>query len=193
MLSIRDLKSLIIALLCMVFVCLYAAPDPAAAQGDDGEWYTIESAYFTVYYRPGVDLKRVEKRLKMRPFYVAGAPKLDPFAGQEEKIAYRLDYIFKRVKEILELRPSIGRVKIKIYEDRHALQSQYYDIFCQRTDVISFYIYKFNTIYTSEADISDSVISHEMGHAVVDNYFVMRPPETIREMLSKYVDMHLDD
>jgi predicted Zn-dependent protease len=47
------------------------------------------------------------------------------------------------------------------------------------------------TIYTSEQDISDSVIAHEIGHAVVDHFFTVKPPEKIGEMLAQYVDVHL--
>ena len=91
------------------------------------------------------------------------------------------------------MRPRKMRVKVKIFKDRAELNDEYYRIFGERGNLISFYAYKFNTIYTTEDDISDSVMAHEIGHAIVDHYFVVRPPEKIKEILSQYVDMHLED
>ena len=41
-------------------------------------------------------------------------------------------------------------------------------------------------------DISDSVMAHEMAHAVIDNYFNVIPPEKTAELLATYVDSHLE-
>jgi Zn-dependent peptidase ImmA (M78 family) len=37
------------------------------------------------------------------------------------------------------------------------------------------------------------VIAHELGHAVCDHYFLVIPPEKVREMLASYVDAHLEE
>jgi Zn-dependent peptidase ImmA (M78 family) len=84
-------------------------------------------------------------------------------------------------------------LKIKIFRDREELNNEYYKIFMQRADLKSFYIHKYRTIYTCETDISDSVIAHELGHAVCDHYFLVIPPEKVREMLASYVDAHLEE
>jgi STE24 endopeptidase len=41
------------------------------------------------------------------------------------------------------------------------------------------------------SDEVEVVIAHEMGHAAIDHYFAIKPPEKIAEMLAQYVDMHL--
>jgi hypothetical protein len=85
------------------------------------------------------------------------------------------------------------RIKIKIFRTRKELNDEYSKIFAATEDIKSFYIYKYNTIYVSEEDISDSVIAHEMGHAIIDHYFSVIPPEKVRELLASYVDLHLAD
>ena len=65
-------------------------------------------------------------------------------------------------------------------------------IFGKPGDFKAFYVYKYNTIYTSESDIEDSVIIHEMAHAIIDHYFSVIPPETVGEVLAAYVDAHLE-
>ena len=99
--------------------------------------------------------------------------------------------LFNRAEAILDMRPENMHLKIKIFRTRTELNDEYEKIFSTREDVKSFYVYKFNTIYISEEDISDSIIAHEMGHAIVDHYFAVIPPETIRELLASYVDLHL--
>jgi len=158
-----------------------------------GEWDTIESAYFTIYCRPEANLKAIREKLRRRRFYIGRGLKPKPSSSPQEKIAYRIDLIFNRARDILDKRPRNMDDKIKIFKDRSELNDEYYSIFGQRKNFKSFYIHKYETIYTNESDISDSVMAHEMGHAIVDHYFVVSPPEKIKEMLSSYVDMHLEE
>lgn len=156
------------------------------------EWEAIESNYFTVYYRPGTNLERIERRLSRRTSYF-GHGEISDDAAIGDKIGYKLDVLFRRVKEILDMFPNIPKLKIKIFNTREELNEEYFKIFKTRENFKSFYIYKYNTIYTSEEDISDSVIAHEMGHAIVDHYFAIIPPGKVAEVLASYVDMHLED
>lgn len=156
------------------------------------EWSVIESGYFTIYYRPDANLKTIAKRLKKR-FYVDKLAHSNPSREPSKRIAGRLDSLFRRAKEILGMYPRQIHASIKIFKNRKELEEEYYRLFNERKSLKSFYVYRYNTIYTDEKDISDSVIAHEMGHLIVDHYFSVRPPEKVRELLSSYVDMHLDE
>ncbi len=156
-------------------------------------WERIDSAYMTIYYQPGVDLKSVERKLRQRSLYIAGKPKLPPLAETSEKIAYRLDLIFEKAREILDMRPRRYDLAVKIFESRKDMTDMYESIFNERKETRSFYVYKTGTIYTNERDISDSVIAHEIAHSIVDHYFVVLPPSKVKEMLAGYVDLHLDE
>ena len=57
----------------------------------------------------------------------------------------------------------------------------------------SFYCHKTRTRDTSEADISDSIIARKIAHAIINYYFIVKPPEQVREMIAIYVDSHLQD
>jgi hypothetical protein len=205
-----DILTVLAVIVSYIFVCYiplsaqYAenmsGPSPAvnaeltgngAPELSEG-WRYIESDYFKILCSPNVDIKRVERKIRKRYFF-SKRPKLSSVASAEERLAYRMDAIFDRAKEILDMRPHNPGITIKIFKNRRELNEEYYSIFKEKRNIISFYIYKHNTIYTNEADISDSVIAHEMGHAIVDHYFAVRPPETVRELLSEYVNAHLDD
>jgi len=157
------------------------------------EWSAIESVYFTISHKPAANLKKVERKLRQRRFYVSGEMKRPSSSAVEEKIAYRMDILFNKAKDVLNMKPRVEKINVMVFKNRRELNNEYYKIFKDKRDIVSFYVFKHNTIYTNESDISDTVMAHEMGHAIVDHYFVMRPPERIREVLSKYVDEHLDD
>lgn len=159
----------------------------------ENAWLSFQSRYFTVYFEPGVDLKKVQKRLSRRMFYNNAIRRQDPLAGPEEKVALRIDAILERVKEILDMYPLRMNLKIRIFKDRQSLDDEFYRIFSRSQDIKSFYVHKYETIYISEASLTDSIIAHEMGHAVVDHYFAVIPPEKVGEMLASYVDLHLED
>lgn len=164
-----------------------------SSQTEYNSWSTIESKYFTIYLEPGVDARRVQRRLNQRSFYTYAGGKPDKFASNEEKIASRMDTLLERVKTILGIYPVSMNVKIKIFKTRQELNHEFINVVKRVEDVKSFYVHRYQTIYVSEADINDSIVAHEMGHAVVDHYFQVIPPAKLAEMLAQYVDLHLED
>ncbi len=170
----------------------YCAIDSAAA-GQYDAWTNFSGNYFDIHSEPGVDLNQVYRMLTRRFYYANSAAHLGQFTDVKEKIAFRLDELMERVKQVLDIYPNAFKVDIRIYKTRKELNAQYFDIFKAPAEHKSFYIHKFQIIYVSEEDISDSLMAHEMGHIVLDNYFRVVPPEKIREMIASYVDLHLED
>ncbi|NQT23032.1 MAG: hypothetical protein HQ579_06305 [Candidatus Omnitrophica bacterium] len=186
------LKVSLLALLAInIFSSRFSFTEEDLSLPSDNKWENIHSDYFIIYYRPDAGLKRIEKRLEIRRFFTESDP--DPLFSLQKRVAYRMDALYGRVREILQMYPKDVNAKIRIFKNRKELDKEYYRIFREKKSLKSFYIYRFNTIYLNEEDISDSVVAHEMGHAVVDHYFAVRPSEKIREILSQYVDIHLDD
>lgn len=159
----------------------------------EGKWDEIESKYFHIYFRPKTDLKKVEKLLKKRRYYVVGLKEPGWGSSIEDKIAYRMDKLFVRARELLDMKPRMKRIHMIIMKNRNEVEEQYTNITRQKKRVKSFYHHKSLTIYTSLQDMTDSVIAHEIGHSIVDHYFVMKPPAKVAEMLASYVDMHLEE
>ena len=88
----------------------------------------------------------------------------------------------------------MARLKIMVFDDSDEMEAEYFRIFgVSGKGVKSFYAHKYATIYASEKTISDSVLAHEMAHAVVDNYFSVVPPRKLGDIMASYVDVHLDD
>ena len=160
------------------------------------EWVTLETGYLTVYYLPGADLRSIEAALRQRATYFSSEIPSEN-APVEEKIRYQLDALFRRAETVLDMRPGNIHIKIKILRSRSDVNGEYArvvrasDAEASGEEIKSFYVDKYNTIYISEEDMSDSIIAHEMGHAIVDHYFGVIPPEKVRELLASYVDAHL--
>ncbi|MDD5436140.1 MAG: hypothetical protein PHX20_01185 [Candidatus Omnitrophica bacterium] len=180
-----------IALAIFIGASAFAADDEM--DGAEDGWFILETGRITVYYIPGADLDGIEANLRKRAtYFTTDAPSED--APAEEKIRYQLDALFRRAEEVLDMRPANIHIKIRVFRTRRELNDEYCRIFEDaepRDDLRSFYINKYSTIYTSEEDITDSIIAHEMGHAIVDHYFAVIPPEKVRELLASYVDLHL--
>ena len=162
---------------------------------DAADWLKVETNNFTVEYQPSVSLKTVAARLNARGFFSSGffGSGSSSAVTPEEEVAQRLDRLLKRAEELLDMYPPKLKITIKIFADSNSLNDAYFKMFGTHPDYKAFHIYQYQTIYTSEETISDSVIIHEMGHAIVDNYFSTNPPPKVSELLATYVDMHLED
>jgi hypothetical protein len=158
-------------------------------------WLTTGNSKITLSYSSDINLKRLEARLRSRWFSVSAIERdlyTNPVYSVEQRIVARLETILLRVEEILAMYPASMELKIKILSDRRELSREYLALFGTAQNYKSFYIHSLRTIYASMQDISDSVIAHEMAHAVIDNYFLVIPPEKTAELLATYVDSHLE-
>ena len=176
-----------------IYISICAIRPAFCEEGSD--WLKIETNYFTVEYQSSVSLKTVAARLNTRGFFSSGffGSSSSSAATPEEEVAQRLDRLLKRAEELLDMYPPKLKITIKIFTDSSALDDAYFKMFGGRPGYKAFHIYQYQTIYTSEETISDSVIIHEMGHSIVDNYFSTNPPPKVSELLATYVDMHLED
>ncbi len=154
-------------------------------------WTQIDTGYFDIYYEDGVDLGSVERHLRKR-IYLFG-PSAPGDMNIEGKIGYRLNALFVRTKDILDMHPQMPKLKIKIYKSEDGLNNEYHQLSGDSGAVKAFYVRDLETLFTSEDTISDSVLSHEIAHTIIDHYFAIVPSTKGAEVLASYVDMHISD
>ncbi|MBU4376779.1 MAG: hypothetical protein KKD29_04795 [Candidatus Omnitrophica bacterium] len=162
--------------------------------GEDGA--VISASYATIYVAGDVDLKSVVRKIDVdfaRYDPVEKEIMLKKGISTGEQLANKIDILTRKVRKVLDMYPQGFKVNIRIYKNAEDLKDAYKGIFEEEADHKAFYIYKFNTIYISMDDLSESILSHEIGHAVIDNYFNVLPPAKIRELLACYVELHLRD
>jgi len=157
------------------------------------QWARIDGRICIVEYEQGVDLSKLERKLDLVSVNVGGLRRNLIGLSTPARLVEKVESIAQKVKQILDMHPIGYEVQLKVFKDRRALQEHYGSIFGQRKNIVSFYVYKHNTIYISQSDISENVLAHELAHSVIDHYFIVLPPENIAEMLAIYVDTHLKD
>jgi hypothetical protein len=175
---------------CVSFYPILFAQDDGAIF-DDEEWTRQESDFFIIYCDSSINLYDLERELTKRPLCFDQTAKYGEVVTFRE-ICRRLDNLYNRAQDVLNMYPEMPKIKINIFRDRDELNDEFFKIFGKESDFKSFYVYEHNTIYTSEREIEDSVIIHETAHAIIDHYFSVVPPETVGEILAAYVDAHLE-
>lgn len=155
------------------------------------DWREFESRHFNIYSERDVDLNAIDMRLRKRLFFLS--QKTPDDISVEAKIAYRLDAICERAMELLDMRTKMPNVGIKIFTSSVDLAAAYQALIGKTGNPKAFYAHDCRIIYTSEEDVTDSVMAHEIAHAIIDSHYNGIPPPKVGEMLASYVDMHIAD
>jgi len=113
-------------------------------------------------------------------------------AGQV--VTAKIDALFRRVEEILDMRPAGLRTTMIIATDSREFRSIYQRMYHTETNLIAFYSPARNVIVIDPTTVTANVLAHEMAHAVIHAYYGnANTPSKIHEILAQYVDIHLED
>lgn len=161
----------------------------------DNRWKQLETKHTVIQYENFEDLKDFDSSIDYSPdgfsfrnLFSVGNP--DDPAGS---LARKLDALYEKVQQILDMRGTLKKVRINIYPDRERLRQAYSTITGEACRLRAWYIFEVNTIYVNKDDVDEGIIAHEMAHSIIDHYFSVRPPEATAEILATYVDQHLSD
>jgi len=183
-------------LFCLTALLFFLVSSPVSfAQEPETGWVTYRKNNISFSCPQDTNLRKLEARLRSRWFTVSTAEKdlySNPSYPIEKRILARLESILLRVEQILEMYPPNIEINLKIFRNRNELSKEYCRSYGSVEHYKSFYIHSLSTIFTSMQDITDSEVSHEMAHAVIDNYFRVMPPSKTAELLATYVDSHLE-
>lgn len=159
-------------------------------------WISIQGDSITVWYLPSANIRKLEARLRERDVPMHQEYRMllsNRSLSMEDRLKARIEIILLRVEDILGMDPKNLHVKIRIFKTRHEMNDAYAWMFDQQANFKSFYMHYFRSIYTNEQDFLDSVMAHELGHAVIDHYFSLPPPSRMAELMATYVDAHLEE
>lgn len=194
MTSPRPVKDSLLLLLCLTF--FVSVPDGMTSEEvlGSGSWKRIESKYVIIQHKRFEDIKKLDGNIHYSP---DGWSLKDLFSpdnpeDQVRSVTRKLDGIFKKVQNILDMRGKIKKVTIKVYPNTEQLHEAYFAITGTRCNYKAWYIFELNTIYVTVDDVDEGIIAHEMAHSIIDHYFSVRPPRATAEILSRYVDQYLD-
>jgi hypothetical protein len=155
----------------------------------------IETRHAIIFYQSADDLNDFDSAVDFSSegFSLGGIFTSSP-KGNEliDVVTRKVDGIYERVQEILDMQGQIPKVTLRLYPDRAAL-ARAYQAFTgsSRLKIRAWYIYERNTIYLNVEDIHEGMLAHEIAHAIIDHYLTVRPPRATAEILARYVDEHL--
>ncbi len=165
----------------------------AAAREDQG-WKTVTGDLATVYLHPDCRLSDIVRYIDVS--FARNDPDERAFFytstfTEEEVLAHKIDIIIRKDQQLLDMYPDEFRVDVMIVPDMKSLCRVYREIFGTEASHEAFYVYRYNTVYVSASRLSESILAHELAHALIDHYFTVAPPLKIRELLACYCDVHL--
>jgi len=111
----------------------------------------------------------------------------------EDEVYAKLDVILEKAQIVLDMFPKGIKVTLVLLPDRRAVTAMYQQKYGKAADNIAYYSLSENTIYVSVNDANLRVVTHELGHAIVNHYFTERPPYNIHELMAQFVEKHISD
>ncbi len=171
------------------------SPVSRADSTDDISWQQLETQTTVIKYQTGENLKKFNSKIK----FGRSRWGLKSIVGTEEpdtlheRIIHKIDAMYARVQEILDMQKAMEKVTIYLYDDREQLNKAYFDLYQSECHIRAWYIYEYNAIYINVHDLHEGMLAHEMAHAIIDHFLTVRPPPASAEILARYVDSHLHD
>lgn len=168
-------------------VCVYAQTQKELP------WNILETKYTLIHYQSEDDLEKFNSKIDYGP-KKWGLGRLFSKAesnSMADRLVMKMDLLFERVQEILEMRKKFNKVNIKLYKNKNQLHEAFTRIYKKPCQIRTWYRYRDNTVHVQVEDFNENMLAHELAHAVVDHYLLVRPPTATAEILARYVDMNL--
>lgn len=111
----------------------------------------------------------------------------------EDEVLAKLDIIIEKAEIVLDMFPANLHLTVVLLPTSSDVALMYMKKYGKQADHIAYYSFKEDTIYISVDDTKLQVIAHEIGHAIVDHYFQVRPPYNIHELMAQFTEKHISD
>jgi len=111
----------------------------------------------------------------------------------EDEVLAKIDAIVEKAETILEMFPDQLHMKIVLLANSNEVAKVFKEKYGKNVNYLAFYSLSEDTIYISVDDAKLTVLAHEIGHAVVDHYFKVRPPYNVHELMAQFVEKRIND
>lgn len=187
-----------LAIRCFIYVVILAVLPAVIFDATEcsaaGKKYTVTAKHVSITLSSADDLIGFNSAIKFPDRNsISAVFDTGKHVTAEQELVWKVDLLFEKVQAILDMRKSMGRVKIRVYSDENELHAAYEKIYGGKCTVRGWYVYEFNTVFLNVQDVHEGMLAHELGHAIIDHYLTVRPPRATAEILAKYVDMHLHE
>lgn len=172
-------------------VLTFIALGPLSAREYILEQNKIQTRYTTITYSDLKALRKFNSTLYMGNLtYLLKEKKNETI---QDEVKNKIDLIVEKVETVLDMYPPRLRFQIVIHGSTNGVQESYRNLYNREVNYIAFYSPGDNTVFYSANNASLRVVTHEIGHVVVENYFDISPPPKIHEVLAQYAEIHISD
>jgi len=156
---------------------------------------TLETRYVILYYRSLEDLEDFEDEIDYSGGVFSNLFSSSDADDLQKNVKNEIDALYRRVQKILDMQKKMKKVAIRIHRNSEEIKRAYTDTYGRGRRGVprAWFRYKNNTIYVNLDDLDEGILAHEMAHAIIDNYLLVKPPRVTAEILARYVDRHLFD
>ncbi len=156
--------------------------------------YALEQSgrYVTVYYADKKLLHGFNDRLILGRRLAYILRKQNPVTVRDEVLA-KIDIVIEKAEVVLDMFPDNLHINLVLLPSSDAVDAEYKRKYGKNVNYISYYSLSEKTIYMSVEDMRLQVLAHEIGHAIVDHYFKVRPPYAIHELMAQFTEKHITD
>lgn len=111
----------------------------------------------------------------------------------EDEVSAKIDAIIEKAESVLDMFPNNFHIHIVLLSSRRKVSNVFKEKYGKTVDHIAFYSLSEKVIYISVDNTNIRVLAHEVGHAIVNHYFKVRPPYNIHELLAQFTEKHITD
>jgi hypothetical protein len=163
-----------------------------AVGAPDLHGYELQTHYATLVYDQNEDLQEFNDNLYLGRS-LSYLLQRGRSVTQEDEIRSKVDLLIQKARDVLGMQPRNMHFTIRLLHDTGAVQAVYLSKYGRRVDYLAFYSLSQKIMYIAVNKVDLRVLSHELGHVIVDHYFDVRPPYKIHEVLAQYCESHITD
>lgn len=149
---------------------------------------TVETKYFTIFLCADCSAAEFAKKISSE-----SSVRFETYTESKSDInsiiKTDVDALYLEVSDVLDMHLDSYHGKINVHPDSVGVsETAYGNVQIIDNLLPSIYVPSQNTIHISLKDLGVGVLSHEMAHALISNYFVVAPPPKVQEILAGYVE-----
>ncbi len=161
--------------------------------GGNAHGQELKSRYVTLVFTDMEVLQEFNSNLRLNG-------KLDYAIRQKniitvgDEVLAKVDIIIEKVEAVLDMFPDNYHIRLVLLPNASQVAVIYKQKYGKDVNHIAYYSLSEKTIYISVNDTRLKVLAHEIGHSVVDYYFLkVRPPYNIHELMAQFAEQHVTD
>ncbi len=174
---------------CFLFIILFLV---CAVFLKPAQAVEVKSRYVTLQYGDKRLLREFNDKLIIGRKLSAMMRKKNIETVEDEVLA-KADLIIEKTQVVLDMFPDKIHITLVLLEDDDDVADMYKKKYGKHQKNIAYYSLSEKTIYISVDDTNLRVLAHEVGHAVADQYFEVRPPYKIHELMAQFAEKHITD